>query len=193
MLCVENHRVETAGAAPEAEPTLSVVAAYEDFAAGKRAMQIYNRLLHQFVHEYKFKINLWKFDFLHTPKLLKMAVAEAAEADVVFVSAHADGALSEEVKTWLRRWVSRKKNSSTTLVALLEGKDASTIEGSAIRASLRRVAEKAGINFYCHGSVRTKKRGAAIVETISEKCTCRSSAEEEEMEEVLPEHAWFPC
>lgn len=192
MLCVENHRVETAAPAPEAEPILSVVVAYEDFAAGKRAMQIYNRLLHQFVHEYKFKINLWKFDFLRTPKLLKMAVAEAAEADVVFVSAHADGALSEEAKTWLRRWVSRKKNSSTTLVALLEGSNASTVEGSAIRAYLRRVAEKAGLNFFCHGSIRSKKRGGAPVEILSEKCARRSSSDEE-LEEISPEHAWFPC
>ena len=154
--------------APEAAAALNVVVAYEDFGTGKRAMHIYNRLAQEFQQDYRFKVDFWKFDSLVAPKLLKMAVAEAAAADVIFISAKASGELSLEVKKWIRRWLARNGNSSVTLVALLEGKDLLAIEGCATRAFLERLAGKAGINFHAHGFVTSKRRGNPPRSTGSE-------------------------
>jgi hypothetical protein len=164
-ILIEDRVVE---AGLETEPALNVVVAYEDFATGKRAMHIYNRLVQEFQHEFRFTVNFWKFDILPTPKLLKMAAHEAAQADVVFISARTDGELPLEVKNWLRRWLVRSENSSVTLVALLEGKNLLAIESCPTRAYLQRVAERAGINFHAHGFITSKTHHKSLFPTVLE-------------------------
>jgi hypothetical protein len=116
-------------------------------------------------------------------------VAEAAQADIVFISAHAQGVLSQEVKDWIRRWLARKNRHCSTLVSLLDGPSAPSIEGSAIHAYLRRVADRACLSFFSHGSVQQKKGHGPVTATLLEKSIFRSPMEEE----ILSEQTGFSC
>src|SRR5258706_2480146 len=70
----------------EANPTLNVVIAYEDFEAGKRAKETYDFLVANVAHDYQCSNQMWKFEILSIPKLSELAAKDAALADIVIIA-----------------------------------------------------------------------------------------------------------
>src|SRR5262245_57788797 len=83
----------------ESAPTFNVVIAYEDFETGKNAKKTYDFLVEHLGHECEFSNQMWKFDVLALPKLKEMAARDAADADIIIISAHGTSELPPEVKS----------------------------------------------------------------------------------------------
>ena len=56
--------------------SFNVVIAYEDFRAGKRAMDVCKPLVSMLGNEVQFRNCMWKFDILHNEKLNQIAIGE---------------------------------------------------------------------------------------------------------------------
>jgi hypothetical protein len=108
------------GAGSEPHPVFKVVMAYDDFAAGKRAMDTCNFLVFQLGGGIELRSSMWKFDVLRSAKLNQIAVHDAIEADVIIVANARNTGLPEEVKEWINGWVPHKQDQSAALVALLD-------------------------------------------------------------------------
>lgn len=81
---------------------VSVVVAYEDYDAGKRAQKACQQLL-QLTHlEKSLSTDLWKFDMLKLRAMRAAAVEEAAEADLLVVAPQDGADLPVGVREWIQ-------------------------------------------------------------------------------------------
>ena len=128
----------------EIDSALNVVIAYEDLETGKRAMKTYEYMVQQLGDQCLFANQMWKFDVLAVPKLKEIAAKDAAAAEIIIVSAHANRELPTAVRDWIELWLAHKTEASA-LVGLF---DANTIENP-IRTYLTEVARRAKIEFFC--------------------------------------------
>jgi hypothetical protein len=139
-----------AGARPGRKSAFHVVMAYDDFTAGKRAMDACNFLGFQLGDGVELRSNMWKFDILRHARLYEMAVEDAIEADVIIVANASDAGLPDEVVSWIDAWVPRKRGQTAALVALLDFTGDSR-EAARTQALLKRAAAGAKIDFLPHG------------------------------------------
>jgi len=128
----------------EINPVFNVVIAYEDFETGKRAMKTYDYLVQHLGDDCTFKNQMWKFDVLAVPKLREMAVKDAAAADIIVVSAHGSGDLSDAVKAWVDRWIAGERNA----IALVGLFDTDMYFENPARRYLAETARRAGMEFF---------------------------------------------
>jgi hypothetical protein len=129
-----------------------VLIVYENFAAGKRAMEVCNFLLAQLGDEFEFGINMWKFEVLQHAKLSAMAVHDAIEAELIIVACDAAWELPTEVMLWAEAWVPAKQGQTAALLALF-GNEAADFHSSIAPTSayLKSVADRAGLDFLASG------------------------------------------
>ena len=142
----------------EPKSVFRVVIAYDDFAAGKRAMDTCNFLASQFAGEIELRSSMWKFDVLRSTKLSQIAVDDAIDADVIIVANRRDSGLPDEVKSWVNSWVPRKRDPAAALVALLDFTGTDTRESVLAQAFLEGAAATAKIDFLVQ-EIRTAGTG----------------------------------
>lgn len=108
----------------DSAPLLAVEAEilYEDFATGLRAHLLLDRVRQCLGHGIQANEHLWRFDLLREPELLKEAVEEAVQADLVIVSAHGDGVLPEPLKDWAGEWLLRAGQDVPGVVLALDSR-----------------------------------------------------------------------
>jgi hypothetical protein len=153
----------------ENQPTFNVVTVYEDFAAGKHAKETYDYLVHQLGRDYEFTNQMWKFDVLGNAKMREMAAKDATEADLIIISSHGIGELSEEVKAWVEQWVERR-TSAMALVALVDRPAGGEIGGpDSISAYLQRAAHSAQIEFFTQQHDWPEREDDFSVQQIAER------------------------
>jgi hypothetical protein len=141
----DSHGGTPAGAATD---SLSVLLVYEDLTTGLRARRAFEAAVQQPELEADFSVDLWRFDLLREPALLRMAANQASKADIVFLSAHGYGVLPAAVDLWLRQWLEQRGGEPSALVVLLDdvsGEDAAA--NQALRA-LRARAVAAGAEVF---------------------------------------------
>ena len=82
-------------------PRISVVVAYEDFDAGKRAQRTCQQIL-QLAHlEKTLSTDLWKFDMFKLRGMWAAAAEEAAGADLLVVAPQDGADLTDNVREWI--------------------------------------------------------------------------------------------
>ncbi|HHY85646.1 MAG TPA: hypothetical protein GYA07_08950 [Verrucomicrobia bacterium] len=128
----------------DSNATFNVVIAYEDFETGKHARQLYDFLAEHLADECRFGVQMWKFDVLSVSKLRQMAARDAADAEIIIVSAHGRADLPPEVKAWADLWLHESKRT-IALVALFDAQE--YLENPA-RSSLAGLARCAGVEFF---------------------------------------------
>jgi len=138
----------------ESNPAFNVLIAYDDFEAGKHAKKTYDFLVEHLGGECEFGNQMWKFDVLGIPKLREMAARDAVEADIIIISCHGCGELSEEFKVWTEFWL-QDKCEAIALVALLACPFGLTSEARATRNYLAEVARRAQMEFFCEADGAT--------------------------------------
>lgn len=134
-------------AGAKAKPVFRVVMAYDDFTAGKRAIDTCNFLVSRIGGSIELRSSMWKFDVLRSVKLNQIAVDDAIEADVIIVANARESGLPEEVKEWVNRWVTRKGGQAAALVALLDFTGEDTRESTRAYDFLKDAASLAKIDF----------------------------------------------
>jgi hypothetical protein len=120
---------------------------YDDFLAGKRAMDTCNFLAFQLGRGIELRTSMWKFDVLRCAKLNEMAVDDAVEADVIIVANGRDSGLPREVCAWLDAWVPRKRGRTAALLALLDFTGNDEEAPAEALSVLKRAAAGAEIDF----------------------------------------------
>ena len=123
------------------------VIAYEDFDAGRRAMDVCKLLVAQLGNEVQFRCSMWKFEVLRCPKLQRIAVGDARDADMILVATGSSGELPAEVKRWVESWVPERQGQAAALLALLQGTAMEGTDPVAAENYLRAAAIEAGIDF----------------------------------------------
>jgi hypothetical protein len=149
-------------AGARAKPVFRVVMAYEDFTAGKRAIDTCNFLVSRIGKAIELRSSMWKFDVLRSLKLNQMAVDDAVEADVIIVANGRNAGLPEEVKRWVDAWAARKEGQSAALVALLDFTGEQTHESSLAYTFLKSAAGAARIDFLPQEIRSLKRRLPAV-------------------------------
>ena len=147
-----------AGAGVRSKEAFRVVMAYDDFAAGKRAIDTCNFLVSRLGDGIELRSSMWKFDVLRSVKLHQIAVDDAIEADVIIVANARNVGLPEEVKQWIHAWAPRKAGQAAALVALLDFTGTNTQESTLAHAFLKEAAATAKIDFLPHAIRSTRSR-----------------------------------
>src|SRR6516165_8958093 len=76
-----------------------VVLVYEDYSAGRCAMDLCGHLLSGFDHEMAFQTSMWRFDALEEPITFEEAVCGAVQADAIILATYL-----HELPTVVRDW-----------------------------------------------------------------------------------------
>jgi hypothetical protein len=120
---------------------------FEDFATGIHAKATMERVIENLEAHFPFETKFWRFDLLDLLHFREMAATDAADADMVIVSAHGGPEIPDSVKDWMQLWLNRRSGGECALVELLDSQGDSS--GSwPIHGFLQNVARKAHLDFF---------------------------------------------
>jgi hypothetical protein len=150
MTIDEQQRPEAMNEVSAKGPKFKVVIVYEDFSTGVRAKATMDRVMERLGEGAPFEIKLWWFDILDTPEFRGMAAEDAADADMVIVSAHGRAALPEGLKEWMELWLIRREAGECALVELFNSQS-DRAQSRPIHSYLQDIAQKARFVLFSHG------------------------------------------
>jgi len=159
----------------QTKPTFKVVMAYDSRSAGTRAMNVFSGLVREFGDEFEFHCGLWRFDVLGLPKTREEAVRAGIAADLFIVAARCDTDLPSPVQFWLDQCVAEKGPRSAGLVALLESRQTFGDFQCQTRQHLQRIADRAGLDFFCHEARSQRASPVLSSETLKDRASTVSS------------------
>ena len=139
-----------ADAGLKTDPTFNVVMVYEDVPTGSRAMKTYGHIVDQIGREVAFNNEMWKFDALRQPEVKELAAAQAAQADMIIISAHGNRELPQAVRSWIDLWLTRQRTGARALVELSDTASESSSRATASHSYLKQVAEEGQMDFFSH-------------------------------------------
>ena len=139
---------EDSRAVGEWPPRLGALVVYEDFQTGLRARQTLYRLAHRLEADVESRLNLWRMDLLEEASLCARAAQEAAEADIVFVSAHGGEKLPAAVNLWMEEWLCQKGSERCALVLSLDAIAQRTAAATQTVAGLEALAQLANVDVF---------------------------------------------
>ena len=145
---------------PEPDSAFRVVIAYEDYAAGRSAMDTYHLLLSRFGRELDFRISIWPFEVLQGSRF-DAAVRDAVVADAIIVATHRRDGLPEPVQNWVDGWTARKEGRVALLIALFDGPPGASFP---MHDYFKSAAGRAGIDFLANRieSERDRSQAASV-------------------------------
>ncbi len=143
---------------------LRIVIAYNDIAAGKRAMEMLGRLANRFGGGIEFQPIPWSFDLLMDDDWRDVAAGDAVRADILVVATSDYAPLPAGVSEWLESAIDHRRGATTALVALFGPPGHSDEPGSPRLAPLEKAAREAGLDFFAPES---RGEGAADADSFA--------------------------
>ncbi len=131
-----------------ASRSLRVVIAYEDLAAGKRAMSLISQLGKDFGDDIQFEPLPWSFALLADVDWRTVAACDAVRADILIIATSAVGPLPVAIGRWAEDAIGGKRGTSAAVVALFGPDEYPDGVGSSRLEAIRRMAEGAGLDFF---------------------------------------------
>lgn len=128
------------------EKAIRIVVAYEDVSGAKMAKCVLDHISEKVDAESRILLLFWKFTMLERINAREQAAREAAEADIIWISAGRNGELPLPVKAWVERSVGQRKRKPGALVLMRDS--AAPSNSQSIRAYLRRLAEVGALEFF---------------------------------------------
>jgi len=153
-------------AAREERTWLEVMLMYEDFSTGLRARREFDAVASLLKLEVDFRVNFWRFDLLREPVLFDWATEEAAQADMVFLSAHGPNDLPAAIDFWLQRWLARRIGEPCALSVVLDHSARDTVATNRLLEELRAMAGPAGVDVFLGAADAPQKGWGAAVQEI---------------------------
>ncbi len=143
---------------------LSVLLVYEDLSTGLRARRAFEETARRLASEADFNVDLWKFDLLREPVLLQWATKAAADADIIFLSAHGYGELPHAVDLWLKRWLESRGGGPCALVVLLDQEAGDNAAATQALQGLHARALAGGVEIFLQagGTLRTQQPSTLV-------------------------------
>jgi hypothetical protein len=126
-----------------------ILIAYEDFETGKRAQRVCREIAEAARSDAAIGPDAWKFDLLRLPPMRKLAVQEAAKANLLVLAPRDGEALPPFVLDWIRLSLQHVPRRPKVLLVLLGplpeiGGDASPAE-----LQLRTIGTQAKVSMRC--------------------------------------------
>jgi hypothetical protein len=132
---------------PDFAKPFTVMVAFDDCLARRKATQIYSNLVKQFGEDFVFESDWRPFDDLRRPDVAEQAARMAGRADLVMVVAAARDELPDHIKLWIEMWLARKGDQETALVAMIGVPEKQPRPVTPAHAYLERVAQQTGLSF----------------------------------------------
>lgn len=132
----------------ESCPPLKLVGLHADLPLRTLAMGVLRGIARNCEAVCQFQSEWWTFDDLTMPGERDLASKAVADADMIWCAAHADQPLPEAVTAFLERCLAPSPEGECALVALLSYPSGCVIGQSPSWTSLRRLARKAGSEFF---------------------------------------------
>jgi hypothetical protein len=149
------------------ENNMRVLIAYEDFAAGNRAMAILKRIGRQCGGPGRLIHMMWRFDVLSDSSFLELAVSEALAADIIVIAARDGQGLPQKVRHWIARWFLMKEDRPLALLAAL---DHNRVQGSGtghILPYLAKLAHCGRMQFFSNGNDQATGVALGRIKTVA--------------------------
>lgn len=137
---------------PDANQALRVVIAYNDLAAGKRAMRVMASLGNGLGDDIELEPLPWSFDLLEDVDWRGVATRDAVNADIVIVATSDTRPLPPAVKLWVEEIVGRKRGLDAAVVALFGPAEKPDEIDSSRLGFIQSAARRAGLDFFAPGS-----------------------------------------
>lgn len=131
-----------------ARTILNVLILYEDLVAGLCAKRTFDWLAHELGNGYEFDLHLWQFELLKDRNCERVAGREGIDADMVVVSAHGNSELAFPVKSWLEKWLVRRRKTSGALIGIFDHGNESFDCRKVIHSYLQDAASRGKMNFF---------------------------------------------
>lgn len=125
----------------------TVVIAYDNAAAGRRAAHLFSTVGKEHTDDLRFRLQPWRFDLLSDPDWGPFAAGEALEADLLVVSTSSPH-LPAMIKDWLTVWLDAKRGAQAAVVALIDAEQEAASANSAGLEFLRSATNEAGLDFF---------------------------------------------
>jgi len=120
LMQTEIFEIPTYAGSRRTSANLNVVIAYADFSSATVAKQILEESLRVLSSHFVVKTTLWKFDLLNLPVLREIATQDAAEAQIIIISAHKEYGLPEGAKTWVESCLTNPAVKDVAFAALVK-------------------------------------------------------------------------
>jgi hypothetical protein len=124
----------------------SILVAFDDSDARRRAMRVCDDMVARFWPEMEFQVHWCSFDQLANEAAATEATRRAATASMVIVASNAANHLPELVHAWTEEWSARRQGREGALIALVDGPPESSVY-QATHHHLRNVAHRAGMDY----------------------------------------------
>jgi hypothetical protein len=130
---------------------MNVLVAYEDFAAGKRAIAMLKRVDSQCGGPGQLTHMMWRFDVLADGDFFDLAVQEALAADIIVIATREGGSLPQRIRDWIARWLLMKQSRPQALVATLDYPRAKPAGAGSVLPYLTKLALFGKMQFFANG------------------------------------------
>ena len=134
--------------APETNPGLSVVVAYGDAPAARRALHLLDDAAHAEGEQVSLCPQLWRFDVLEVAQCRAEATLLAVQADLLIITTSNKANLPAPIQAWIRACLNQKQGHAAAVVALLGPADDADPPGSPRLEFLSAAATAAGLGFF---------------------------------------------
>ena len=133
---------------PDANRPLRVVIAYNDVAAGQRAMRVLAALGKGFGDDIQFQPLPWSFDLLADLDWREVAASEAVRADILILATSSANPLPPAVGRWAAEAIHQKRGTSAAVIALFGPEENPEAAGSSRLEAIQVAAQQAGLDFF---------------------------------------------
>lgn len=127
---------------------LRVVIAYNDLAAGKRAMRVMANLGKGLGEDIDFQPLPWSFDLLADMRWGEAAARDAVNADILIIATSSTRPFPPAVRRWAEAAISRKQGTAAAVVALFGTEQNPDGVGSSRLEAIQTAAQRAGLDFF---------------------------------------------
>ena len=132
----------------DTKQALRVVIAYNDVAAGKRAMRVLADLGKGLGDDIEFQPLPWSFDLLADMDWREVAAHDACNADILIIATSSASPLPPAVGRWAEAAISQKHGTAAAVVALFGSDENPDGAGSCRLEAIQTAARPAGLDFF---------------------------------------------
>jgi len=133
------------------EMTLKATVIYDDFDFATRAAALLERAAIRAHEAMKWDVKPWRLEVLKRASLAEVAVAEAADADLIVFALRMASSPPPELTVWLERWKTHRQIEDAALMVLSPAEPAVT---TPLWLELKQFAERYGLAFLSSHEVR---------------------------------------
>jgi hypothetical protein len=148
---MNSRQLQNRNVALNEEATIKVVVAYGDVTSALHAKRLIAHMTDDLGAGFRMQEQFWKFSVFESRQLWEDALREAAEADILCISACDNTELPFLAKAWIDLSVRQRKGQPGALV-LLQGQTTAR-SAESLHAYLRRIAEEGAMDFFAPNNV----------------------------------------